>query len=258
VPTLIYGHRAAPNTLEVVCTDVRFNNWPSGTSDVRVGFLSDVHCESDISVSTCARAAIRLMEQRPDLVLLGGDYLSFHSDPWTARCAEALAPVSAAPLGAFGVLGNHDWWSHAQVKLTDAFAAVGITVLSDRALPVTPGGDVWLIGLDFHHLDKFQEAASLVSVPEDAFKLLLVHQPDYADSVHGDVDIQFSGHTHAGQVRLFGRPIILPPGGRRYPQGLQQAKTHLVYTTRGIGTTGIRFRFGCRPEVSVITLGAQR
>jgi predicted MPP superfamily phosphohydrolase len=92
-------------------------------------------------------------------------------------------------------------------------------------------------------------------VPDSAVELLLVHEPDYADEAPRGFSLQFSGHPHGGQVRIpMLPPIIVPTYSRRYPEGLQQARNHLVYTTRGVGMVGPKFRLFCPPEVGLIRL----
>ena len=99
--------------------------------------------------------------------------------------------------------------------------------------------------------------AALAGVPKGAFRLLLCHEPDYADiAAARRIPLQLSGHSHGGQVRLplLGAPI-LPYLGRKYPIGLQRAGTStLVYTNVGVGTIAPPVRFNCRPEVTQLTL----
>jgi hypothetical protein len=64
-----------------------------------------------------------------------------------------------------------------------------------------------------------------------------------------------SGHTHGGQVRLpFGKPLVLPPMGKLYPDGLYHLNKMQLYVNRGIGTVGVPFRLNCPPEITVLTL----
>ena len=96
---------------------------------------------------------------------------------------------------------------------------------------------------------------ALQGVPETAVKLLLMHEPDYADEAPPGFALQLSGHSHAGQIRIPGLPPLhCPEYGRRYPEGLQQTTHHPVYTTRGIGMIGPQMRFCCPPEVTILTI----
>ncbi len=87
--------------------------------------------------------------------------------------------------------------------------------------------------------------------------MALVHEPDYIERLAKlvPVDLQLSGHTHGGQVRVPGLgAVILPPWGHAYVEGLYHVGAGQVYTSRGIGMVGIPFRFNCPPEVTEITL----
>ena len=90
---------------------------------------------------------------------------------------------------------------------------------------------------------------------DDTVRLLLVHEPDYADESPAGFAMQFSGHSHAGQVRVPGLPpLYCPEYGRKYPEGLRHTLTHPVYTTRGVGMMGPQMRFCCPPEVTLLIL----
>ena len=97
---------------------------------------------------------------------------------------------------------------------------------------------------------------ALKGIPADEAVVLLAHEPDPADYVANyPVDLQLSGHSHGGQVRipLVGTPF-LPALARKYPWGLRQIKRLILYTNVGIGTIDVPMRLGCPPEVTLITL----
>jgi hypothetical protein len=69
------------------------------------------------------------------------------------------------------------------------------------------------------------------------------------------ISLQLSGHTHGGQIQVTpGTPIITPYLGRKYVQGLYRVNQSWVYTSRGIGSTGIPLRRNCSPEITHLTL----
>ena len=71
------------------------------------------------------------------------------------------------------------------------------------------------------------------------------------------IGFMVSGHTHGGQVRLpFVGALDLPPGGRKYVEGLFRLGSMQLYVNRGIGTVGVPFRFQCPPEITAFTLRA--
>jgi predicted MPP superfamily phosphohydrolase len=115
---------------------------------------------------------------------------------------------------------------------------------------------LWLLGLDDIWVGAGDLEQGMAGVPEESCKLLLVHEPDFADKAarHG-IDLQLSGHSHGGQVRL---PLIgalhLPQWGTNYPIGLRRVSDMWVYTNRGLGVVSPPVRFYCRPEITQLTL----
>lgn len=94
-------------------------------------------------------------------------------------------------------------------------------------------------------------------LPDTGAAILLVHEPDFADvaAQNSRIDLQVSGHSHGGQVRIpFHGPIVLPPLSRRYAQGLYQTKNLIHYTNNGLGMLPPQIRFGCRPEIALFEL----
>ena len=244
--------------LQITQQDVHLAGWPAAAAGLRVGQISDFHCTSAHSRERIRRAVHMLMAQSPDVVLTG-DYISQgHTVDWIDSCAASLAPLTAAPHGAFAILGNHDWKGHQQERIAATLAQNGMHVLRNQSLPMPGAPGVWLVGLDDRSAKAQNCGLALAGVPPDALKILLIHEPDYADEAPAGFALQFSGHSHGGQIRIPGLPALYTPEyGRRYPEGLQKAKNHLVYTSRGIGMTGPQGRLNCPPEVNLIRLFPQ-
>jgi predicted MPP superfamily phosphohydrolase len=132
-------------------------------------------------------------------------------------------------------------------------------VLVDEYVRIpTGGGDLWLVGVDDPWATGDNLDRALQGIPDGVMRVLLAHEPDYADRAsERQIPLQLSGHSHGGQVRLpfLGAPI-LPYMGTRYPIGLQRVPGTLtqVYTNRGIGMVQPAVRFNCRPEVTILRL----
>ena len=254
--TVLYSYEWEPEQIEVVRHTLHLPGWPASAAGLKIGQLSDLHCQDSRSVARTDRAVRLLLAQKPDVVLLTGDYITDgrHKN-WMPAAAQALAPLTQAPHGVFATLGNHDWAEHRQDQVTRELEEVGFTVLRNQAAPLPGVSNVWLVGMDSYTQNCQNPIQALDGVPESAVKILLMHEPDYADEAPLGFALQLSGHSHAGQVRLPGLPPLhCPQYGQKYPEGLQQADHHLVYTTRGVGMMGPQIRAFCPPEVTVLTI----
>jgi predicted MPP superfamily phosphohydrolase len=250
-----YAFGVEPHDLRVVRQDIEVAGWQREASGLRIGHLSDLHCESERARRRTARAAALLADQKPDVVVLTGDYVTSSASQWAGACADALAPLAKAPLGAYAILGNHDWYSGEPGRVECELGRVGFKVLRNASLSLPDVPGVWMVGLDDRWKRKHDLPLAMTDVPADAQKILLVHEPDYADEAGAGFAVQFSGHSHGGQVRFPGLgPLYTPKLSRHYFDGLQQSLYHPVYTTRGVGTCGFPMRLFCRPEVAVLTL----
>jgi len=246
-----------PSWITLYRVRVPIPDLPPTLDGFTIGQLSDLHFGRLVPSEHIRRAALMLVEHSPDLIALTGDFV------WGGARAghmdrEALVPLKAKH-GVYAVLGNHDYWSDDVPGIKRVLASLGIGLLVNSSARVHVGGtDWWLCGVDDIWEGVPNLGAAQAGVPDDAFRILLCHEPDYADKAASwGIPLQLSGHTHGGQVRLpfIGAPM-LPPLGRKYPMGLQRIgdTTSFVYTNVGIGVIAPPFRFRCRPEVTLLTL----
>ncbi len=230
---------------------------------MRIGHLSDLHCQDSRSVNRTKEAVTLLLQQEPEIVLLTGDYVSTgHSARWLAECTQALAPLNAVSRGVFAVLGNHDFYCGYPKTVTRMLEDSGIHVLRNSSYrisgpSISENSDVWLVGLDSRSAGQDDLKKALEGVPISSLKILLIHEPDYADEAPPGFVLQLSGHSHGGQFRIPGLPpLYVPAFGRHYPIGLQRGPHHWIYTTRGVGMMRIQIRLWCPSEVTLLTLSA--
>lgn len=246
-----------PFQVKVYETEVSLAGLPPALEGLRICHLSDLHCGPWVADSHLRRGVAVARELQADLVVITGDFVSVSA--WYApRCAEILSSLEA-PLGVFGVWGNHDYWTRRLGRVRDCLEGAGVRVLTNEA--VQPHPDLWLCGVDDVIAGRPDVSAAMAGVPEEAFRLILCHEPDHADEIARHVTretLQLSGHSHGGQVLLprLG-PLYLPPHGRRYPAGLHRVPGAplQVYTNVGLGIVSPPFRLNCPPEVGLITLG---
>ena len=254
--TSAYGFGLEPDHPRVSRVTVKVPGWPVSAAGLKIGHLGDFHCQDDRAQTRISHAVQLLLAEKPDIAFLTGDYISGGFDPrWVQQSASALSPLRAMPRGVFAILGNHDYADGRSGDIADALAHAGFTVLRNRAVPFPGVPNAWIIGMESLCLSYQNPVQALENVPPSAVKILLVHEPDYADEAPLGIGLQLSGHSHAGQVRVPGLPpLYCPAFGKRYPEGLQQAVNHQVYTTRGVGMMGPQIRFCCPPEIVVLRI----
>lgn len=252
-----------PNRPQLVYRELALARWPAALDGYKIAVLSDFHYDPLFSVHPL-RAAIPVVNaQKPDLIVLTGDFVSEPSFGQSRRraayaaepCARLLQQMKA-PHGLWAVMGNHDAVTDPEL-ITSILRATGIQVLSNQSTPIElAGARFWLSGVDDVMQGDSDLDAALAKVPKGEVTVLMAHEPDYADFVSRyAVDLQISGHSHGGQVRLpFLPPLYEPPMARKYIAGLYKVGPLTLYTNRGLGTVGLPIRFDCPPEITLITL----
>jgi len=248
--------RGLRNALDPVVRHLlfEFENLPESFHGFRILHLADPHVDG---VDGLAEIVTERAAALPaDLCVMTGDYRFEMEGPCDAvysRMATLLSGVRAHH-GVLAILGNHDE-SYIAVKLE----SLGVRMLINEAVEITRGGDrLWMIGVDDpHHYGCDDLDGALVSVPPDAFKVLLAHSPEmFAEAAAAEIHLYLCGHTHAGQICLpgIGAPLINADCPRAYTHGRWQYGTMQGYTSAGVGCSLLPVRYNCPPEIALITL----
>jgi predicted MPP superfamily phosphohydrolase len=226
-----------------------------GMPPLRIGYGSDFHAGpvTDPSVLQAACASLRAMA--PDLVLLGGDFVTGRPDElgWLAHELGSIP----APLGRFAVLGNHDRWSGIG-RIIEQLEAAGIRVLVNENVQLpAPYDRVWVCGLDDHTTGWPDAAAAFRGA--DGVRVVLTHAPSGLLDLGGErFDLALCGHTHGGQLALPGGvPLVVPEGrlSRRYPRGrFAIAGGGTLIVSVGLGCVVVPVRAFADPEIIACTL----
>ena len=242
--------------------EVRLKRLPEAFDGFRIAQISDIHFGPYMGREGVERGLRVARELRPDLVLLTGDFVSHsigkahgidgahHAEP----CADVLAQWKDMPMMA--ILGNHDHWNGADI-VASALRERGIRVLRNESMPLEKeGGRLWIAGADDALVGAVDMTKTLRGVPASEATILLAHEPDFADyAARFPVDLQLSGHSHGGQVRIPGvGPIVLPEMALKYHTGLNRVGQLQVYTNWGLGMITPPVRFWCPPKVTLIKL----
>lgn len=244
-----YGAAYERHQLSRTDLDLPISGLPPALDGVRIGLITDVHHSATVSANDVTRAVEVLRRAQPDLIVLGGDYISFGDRQFVGPVAERLSPLAHAPLGSFAVLGNHD----DDRDMPAALAATGFTVLRDQRTTIRARGEsLDIAGIRFWTRKPAELAAVLRGTGETT--LLLAHDPRrLTEAAQLDVQLVLSGHTHGGQIVL---PGVGALAGRKFPvlSGSAREDNTLLFVSRGVGTVYVPVRFNCPPEVAVLTL----
>lgn len=244
-----YGAAYERHQIRLEQSDLRIVGLPQALDGLRVGLITDVHVSPSVPDED-VRTAVRLLaDARPDLVALGGDYVTNLDTTRAVPAAEMLAPLAAAPMGALAVLGNHD----DDRIVPAALVSRGFTVLKDARTRLTIRGEaVDIAGLRYWT----RRVSDIARVLNGAgpTTILLAHDPRrLKEAASLDVQLVLAGHTHGGQVVLPGLGAI---AARRFPvvAGPAIERNCTLFVSRGVGTVVAPVRINCPPEVSVLTL----
>ncbi|HET7617443.1 MAG TPA: metallophosphoesterase [Vicinamibacterales bacterium] len=244
----VHGYLYERHHLELTRSPFPVSGLPPALNGLRIGFLTDIHRSQSVSHEDVVAAVDRLMAERPDLIVLGGDYVTWGDRRYVGPAAESLSGLSA-PYGVIAVLGNHD----DDRDMPAALAARGFTVLRDaRTRLVVRGEPMDFAGIRYwtHRLG---DIARVVrgALPHT---ILLAHTPKrLTEAQQLAIPAVLSGHTHGGQIVL---PGIGAFAAREFPviAGLAQRKGTTMFVSRGVGTVYVPIRINCPPEVAVLTL----
>ncbi|MGH8103791.1 MAG: metallophosphoesterase, partial [bacterium] len=212
-------------------------NLPQEFEGLKLVQLTDIHRGQLVSQTKVYHGLKMASALRPDLLVLTGDYVT-GSAHFAFEVVKEIRTLFHPPHGILAVLGNHDYWTNERV-VTSAFRQFDVPLLKNESRKITRnGGDLYFVGVDDVWSGEPSLEKALVGVPKNAPKILLCHEPDYADIArHYGFPLQLSGHSHGGQVHLPFVPRIYPYLAQKYPIGMQRVEgsSMLVYTSRGIG-----------------------
>lgn len=246
-------HRAE---LELETVRIVVRDLPQTFHGYRIAFLTDLHVSPIVPRWWLDRAVGQAMTLGADLIVLGGDFVD--DDPhYVPDVVSILAPLRA-PDGVFGVLGNHDHYVGAQ-HVREALRAAGVRELLNSNTTITRGDAALAVcGVGDLEMDAIDFAAAGAGLPDGVPRIVLSHDPDvfayWPDQVR--CDLMLCGHTHGGQAYLpfIGPPFVPSQFGFRYLEGWFREGAKQLYVSRGIGTSGVPFRWRCPPELTLIEL----
>lgn len=269
--TTVHARFIAPQSVQIDHISLPIVGLAPRLAGMRIAQISDIHAGAFYTPEQLTHAIEQINRLGVELLMLTGDFATVRERDRTQRLAlraqafmSLVEPLRRAAMPMVAVTGNHDHWGGLEPML-QMLRAAGVTLLRNAAMPIADR--LWLAGVEDVWGGRPDLPAALQDIPPHATTLLMAHAPDYFDNVlqrNAPVAVQFSGHTHGGQVRLprltpgpdglYTYAPIVPDFGERYPIGLRQVGNRFVYTNRGLGAWPIPYRFNCPPEITVFTL----
>jgi uncharacterized protein len=226
-----------------------------GRAPLSVAFVSDLHAGPLTDPRLLETVAHQVAEAAPDILLLGGDYVSLHHSD-VGGLATLLACLRPR-LGIFGVLGNHDLWQD-DVAISKALTDMGVRLLinEEQRLP-EPYSHVVVYGMDDPGTGYPQGPAR--SIGSGDLRIVLMHSPlGLRHLESGSFHVAFCGHTHGGQIAMpSGAPIVLPRGSgdRGHARGgVFQVDGGKLLVSRGLGMSDLPIRVFAPSEIHLCSI----
>ncbi len=237
---LIWGVGIEPRLYTLRRETVSLPKLPAAWEGKEIALIADLQVGMWLgNTDTIRRVVARLVELKPDAVLIAGDFIyhPLEDEPEEVReehepaefkaetleevrhVTDLLRPLRHANIPTYAVLGNHDYGiKSGRTPALEALAnrvasgleSVGVRVLRNDFVPLSLGGGggedearLYLVGVDSYMAKRDDVAAALRGVPGDAARLILLHNPASAPHVPpGAGPLILAGHTHGGQMQI--------------------------------------------------------
>jgi uncharacterized protein len=239
----------ATNRIQVERSTLRLPLWEA--DGFRAVVISDLHMDSEARKQRALRALRLAIDERPDVLLVPGDFLTGSEPRRIAAVEEFVKACREAKCPVLGTMGNHDYSLRDPERVIEALSGGAMRLLRNETFEVD---GVTVAGFDDalfnrHRPDVLRDGRESPSL------LAMLHEPDFVSDVPAHVALMVSGHSHGGQVCLpLGIAMHTPKGARRYIDGYYPDARVPLFVSRGIGTTGPDYRLFCPPQVAVLTL----
>jgi len=271
---MFYGTVAGVSKIKVVQHDLFFSNLPAGFHDYRLAIFTDTHLGGMLnSVQMMTKAANHINGAEPDMVLFVGDLVNNFA--YETEGLEQVFGEISRNRESYSILGNHDYgdysrWTSDSLKSQNfngillAHEKMGFRLLRNEHEVLVRGNDsIFIAGVENWGHPPFPQYADLekatYNIPDDAFTILLTHDPAHWESVvreKDDIALTFSGHTHGMQwgIKLAGIPFSLAYMTRKNWGGLYHSGNSMLHVNTGLGTVGVPWRLDMPAEITIITL----
>ncbi|WP_084268850.1 metallophosphoesterase [Oceanobacillus damuensis] len=257
--TYYYSRNIEPSLLKITEETISSPKIHPSFNNFKIIQFSDTHVGFHYSLNQLEELAIKINSLKPDLILFTGDLVD---EPdhynWDPGLGSILKSMSATH-GKYWIYGNHDHGGYGTEIVQEVMQQSDFHLLQNSSVSIEmENNKITLAGIDDVMLGTPDLEKALQNNDPESFTMLMAHEPDYADRASQyPIDVQFSGHSHGGQIRLpFIGDLYTPAFAEKYVQGkynLNEQKL-VLYVNSGIGTTRLPYRFLCKPEIHLYTL----
>lgn len=253
--------------IKITNVNIESADIPKSFDGKRIIFVSDIHHGTALSRERVKNLVQRINDLHPDIIILGGDYVS-KQEKYIEPVFSELGKLKSK-YGVFGVLGNHDYFVNGDLS-RKMLVNNGIKICDNKSYWVKINNDsIKIGGFDDPGGSAPEIDSTIYDVKKSDFCILITHRPEFINTINSNlVDLTLSGHTHGGQITFFGlwAPILPSDNGlwaglslsnktQKFRYGLIDSKPGMQsYITSGIGTRFPHLRFFCRPEIAVMVL----
>ncbi len=253
VATVTYGALVEARNLVLERKSLTLPLWPDRLSGFKVALLTDFHIGSQCSIEMAQRAISMAIDEKPDMVVLAGDFVESWQTASYGQLMESLELLLLMQGSVVAVPGNHDYENGTPDLLEPIFSDLHITLLRNQIWEHK--GVAW-VGIDSALGGTADPVWTVEKLKTDP-AIAIWHEPDLVGMLPKKCALQLSGHTHGGQFRFPGGFTPMHTDlGKTYPRGFYPNAPTPLYVSRGIGTTFLPTRFLCPPEVAILTLNS--
>lgn len=258
---LYYAARHEPDHIETVPLDLMLPRLDPAFDGYRIVQISDIHMGRWMTRERLESVVDQVNAQNADLIVITGDFVTKRVEAYHTDLVEPLSRLHSVD-GVIGIHGNHDFYTTQTAhNVAEVMQESGIIDVNNAVHTLRRGdAALHIAGVDDVVARQARLDLTLAQLPDDdSCAILLAHEPDFIDiaAATNRFDLQLSGHTHGGQVRIpYLRAMVLPRHGRYYIEGLHRIYGMWLYVNRGIGMVTLPLRFNCPPEITVLTLRA--
>lgn len=252
-----YANKIEPSLLKIHQESIALKSIPKSFHGFKIVQFSDTHMGFQYTLKQLEHLVTTINELKPNIIVFTGDLIdepqSYKSSKKLIQTLQNLRTTD----GKFWIYGNHDHGGYGTDIVQNIMSLSNFTLLQNTQTVLERNNDrIILVGIDDMILGKPNLDMALQQTNPELFTILLAHEPDFADvATNYPIDLQLSGHSHGGQVRL---PLIghlyTPTYAEKYVAGKYTIDDLILYVNQGIGTTRLPFRFFCKPEIHEFTL----